>query len=326
MEFVQVNGTDLNASRIALGTWSISGFMWGGTDEQDAVATIRRALDSGINLIDTAPSYGWGRAEELVGRLLQEWRKRDEIIIATKCGIERQGETGMKRNSSRDYILKEVDESLNRLRTNYIDIYQVHWPDEDTPFEETAETLALLKKQGKILAIGVSNYSVRQTERFRKVTPVHTTQLPYNLFERAADRDVVPYAQQHKITPLLYEPLCRGLLSGRMTPDTKFHGDDIRQTDPRFQPPRFGQYLKAVDVLNRFARENYGKTVIQLALRWVLDRITPGVALWGARRAEQLDPLNGVWNWQLDASAMKAIDELLRNTIPEEHQPKSQVA
>lgn len=330
MEFVQVNGTDLNASRIALGTWSIGGMMWGGTDEQDAIRTIEVAIDRGINVIDTAPAYGWGRSEELVGRALAESRRRDEVIIATKFGIvPRNG--GFGRDSSREQILKEVEDSLRRLRTNFIDIYQVHWPDDNTPLEETADTLALLKKQGKILAAGVSNFNSKQIERFRKVTPVNTAQPPFNIFEQRAKTELLPYTRSHHITTLMYSPLCRGLLSGRMTAETKFEGDDIRRNDPKFQPPRFAQYLDAVRKLDRFAQDNYGKRVIELALRWVLDQPGSDVAIWGARRPDQLDPINGVLGWKLDGPAIQKIDQIVEETVknpvgPEFMAPSTAVA
>jgi aryl-alcohol dehydrogenase-like predicted oxidoreductase len=316
MEFIQVSGTDLNASRIGLGTWSIGGTFWGGSDEREAVRTISAALGRGINLIDTAPAYGWGKSEELVGKALAEYGKRDEVIIATKCGLVPQGD-GIGRNSSREQILKELEQSLNRLRTNYIDIYQVHWPDEKTPFEETAETMGLLKKQGKILAVGVSNYSRKQMERFRKVTPINTVQSPYNLFERGIENDILPYARQHHMTTLLYGPLCRGLLSGRMSASTRFEGDDIRKSDPKFQPPRFQQYLEAVQRLDRFAQENYGKRVVHLALRWVLDQPGADIALWGARKPHQLEPIEGLFGWKLDENARRRIDEIVRETVQE---------
>ncbi|HYG98787.1 MAG TPA: aldo/keto reductase [Terriglobales bacterium] len=316
MEFVQISGTELNASRIALGTWSIGGMMWGGTDEQDAIRTIRAALDRGINVIDTAPAYGWGKAEELLGKALAESRRRDEVIVATKFGIEpRNG--GLGRNSSRERILKDVEDSLIRLRTNFIDIYQVHWPDENTPFEETAETLALLKKQGKILAVGVSNFTARQIEHFRKITPVNTVQPPFNLFERRAERDLLPYTRQRRVTTLMYGPLCRGLLSGRISADTRFEGDDLRKQDPKFQPPRLHQYLDAVQKLDRFAQENYGKRVVHLAMRWVLDQPGSDVALCGARRPEHLDAIDGAMGWRLDAAAMRKIDGIIRESVQE---------
>ena len=161
---------------------------------------------------------------------------------------------------------------MRRLRTDLIDIYQVHWPDPNLPIEETARAMAELQRAGKIRFIGVSNFSPAEIETFRKVAPVQTVRSPYNLFERAIEEDVLPYCCDKSIATLAYGSLCRGLLSGRMTAQTKFEGDDLRKVDPKFRAPRFEQYLRAVERLDRFAQANYGRRVIHLALRWVLDR------------------------------------------------------
>src|SRR4029450_6357726 len=218
MEYAKVKGLNRKVSRIGLGTWAIGGFMWGGTDEREALDTIRAALEHGISLIDTAPVYGLGRAEELVGRALAQYGKREEVIIATKVGLEWRKDQ-VFRNSTRSRIMKEIDDSRRRLQTDYIDIYQVHWPDPLVPIEETAAAMHQLYKQGKIRAIGVSNYSLEQMNVFRHLAPLHTAQ-PYNLFERGVERDVLPYCRTHGVSTLTYGSLCRGLLSGKMKPDT----------------------------------------------------------------------------------------------------------
>ncbi len=192
------------------------------------------------------------------------------------------------RNSSPARLRQELEDSLKRLKTDVIDIYQVHWPDEGTPFEETAKTLEEFRREGKIRAIGVSNYSPEQMDRFRKVTPLATVQPPYNLFEREIEDDVLPYAKKHDIVVLAYGALCRGLLSGKIKADTTFEGDDLRKTDPKFQPPRRAQYLAAVEGLETLAKERFGKSVLALAVRWILDR-GDTIALWGARHPGQLD-------------------------------------
>jgi aryl-alcohol dehydrogenase-like predicted oxidoreductase len=271
MEYVKLKSLNCEVSRIGLGTWSIGGWMWGGTDEQQAIRTIRIALDSGINLIDTAPVYGLGHSEEIVGRALAESGRREDIIIATKVGLEWHDEQ-VFRNSTKSRIHAELDGSLRRLRTDYLDIYQVHWPDPLVPIEETAAAMYQLYKQGQIRAIGVSNYSLEQMKVFQQSAPLHTAQPPYNLFERGAERDVLPYCHICGIKTLTYGSLCRGLLTGRMKADTRFDGDDLRKIDPKFQPPRYQQYLRAVEHLERFAQENYGKGVLELAVRWTLDR------------------------------------------------------
>jgi aryl-alcohol dehydrogenase-like predicted oxidoreductase len=314
MEYSKMNGLNREVSRIGLGTWSIGGFNWGGTDEQEALETIRAALEHGISFIDTAPVYGLGRAEELVGRALAKYGKREKVIIATKVGLEWRGDQ-VFRNSTRARIMKEIDDSLRRLQIDYIDIYQVHWPDPLVPIEETAAAMHQLYKQGKIRAIGVSNYSLEQLNLFQQAAPLHTAQPPYNLFERDVERDVLPYCRTHGISTLTYGSLCRGLLSGKMKPHTEFQGDDVRKIDPKFQPPRYAQYLKAVEQLDRFAQENYGKRVLELAIRWTLDQPFVTVALWGARHPAQLAPIAGIIGWKLDAAAIRAIDEIVRESV-----------
>ena len=316
MEYTRIPGFKHEASRIALGTWSIGGFGWGGSDDRQSLATIRLALEKGTNVIDSAPVYGKGHSEELVGQALAEHGHRESICVATKFGLTFDtDQIGVDSSPAR--IRKEIEDSLRRLRTDYIDIYQVHWPDTSTPFEKTAEVLAGLLKQGKIHAIGVSNYSPQQMGAFRNVAPIHTAQPPYNLFERAIEREVLPYCRKNSIAVLAYGPLCRGLLSGRMRPETKFVGDDVRNADPKFQPPRYAEYLEAVSRLDRFAQEKYGKRVIHLAMRWVLEQPGVTVALFGGRRPEHLDAIDGVLGWKLDNSAMKEIDRIVDRSVKE---------
>jgi aryl-alcohol dehydrogenase-like predicted oxidoreductase len=312
-ESVDIPGTQLRVSRVALGTWAMGGWMWGGTDKREAVATIRAALDQGISLIDTAPVYGFGVSEEIVGQAVAAAGLRAQAVIATKVGLEwRAGK--VYRNATRGRIMREIDESLRRLRTDYIDIYQVHWPDPLVPIEETAEAMRTLHDQGKIRAIGVSNFSVEQMERFRKVAPLHVLQPPYNLFERAIEAEILPYCRASNIATLGYGALCRGLLSGRMRADTTFEGDDLRRLDPKFQPPRYAQYLTAVGQLDQLAQDFYQRRVIQLAVRWMLDQGI-SVALWGARHPDQLQAALGVAGWSLGAATRARIDRILSEAI-----------
>ena len=314
MEYIPIKGTNLTASRIALGTWAIGGWMWGGTDEEESIRTIHAALDKGINLIDTAPVYGFGVSEEIVGKAIEQRGHREKVVIATKVGLEWHNGS-VSRNSSRARIRQEVQDSLRRLRTDYIDIYQVHWPDLSVPIEETARTMQELYKEGLIRAIGVSNYSPDEMERFMSASELHVVQSPYNLFEREIDRDVLPYVREKNLSALAYGPLCRGLLTGKMRPDTTFSGDDLRKSDPKFQPPRFTQYLNAVQQLDDLAQKIHGKHAMELAVRWVLD--TPGIAsaLWGARHPRELEAVAGALDWKLDADTRATIDQILRQTI-----------
>jgi aryl-alcohol dehydrogenase-like predicted oxidoreductase len=311
-ERTEIPNTSLSVSPVAIGTWAIGGWMWGGTDEAESIATIQAAFEHGINVVDTAPVYGFGRSEEIVGKAIAESRLRSQVIVATKVGL--QWNAGrVSRNASRARIMREVEDSLCRLQTDYIDIYQVHWPDPMVAIEETADAMHTLFAQGKIRAIGVSNFSVDQMERFRRVAPLHVLQPPYNLFERAIETDLLPYCRKNGIAMLGYGALCRGLLSGRMQADTVFDGDDLRRTDPKFREPRFAQYLAAVGKLDRLA-QRFGKRVIHLAIRWMLDQ---GVttALWGARHPAQMQPVDEVTGWSLDASTRAEIDRILRETI-----------
>jgi aryl-alcohol dehydrogenase-like predicted oxidoreductase len=313
MDYSTIVGPPLTVSRVAIGTWAIGGWMWGGTDEMESISTIRAALDHGIDVIDTAPVYGFGRSEEIVGKAIAEGRLRDRVVIATKVGLEWK-DGNVFRNASRGRIMREVEDSLRRLRTDYIDVYQVHWPDPLVPIEETASAMQVLFNQGKIRAIGVSNFSLDQMERFRSVAPLHVLQSPYNLFEREIETELLPYCRKNNIATFGYGALCRGLLSGRMRSDTAFAGDDLRRTDPKFQQPRFGQYLAAVRRLDQLAQERFGKHVIELAVRWMLDQgIT--TALWGARHPDQLQPVDEVTGWRLDAATKAEIDRILRETI-----------
>ena len=314
MECTRISGTDLTVSRIALGTWAIGGWMWGGSDEAESIRTIQTAIDHEITLIDTAPVYGFGRSEEIVGKALADGGLRNRVTIATKVGLDwRDGQPF--RRANRERIFAEIEQSLRRLRTDYIDVYQVHWPDPLTPIEECAEAMLALYRQGKIRAIGVSNFSRRQMREFRVVAPLHTVQPPYNLFEREAEKEVLPYCLWHGIATFAYWPICRGLLSGRMNADTRFDGDDQRNTDPKFLAPRYGQYLRAVEALDKFARDNFGKRVMHLALRWVLDQPGVSAALMGARRPAQLDPLSEVMGWTLGSDAMAEIDRIVRTNV-----------
>lgn len=313
MEMIQITPLKLQASRIGLGTWAIGGSMWGGSDEIESIKTIISAFERGINLIDTAPVYGFGLSEEIVGKAVKEYGHRDRLIIATKVGLDWHGKK-VFRNSSPERIRHEIEESLKRLRTDYIDIYQIHWPDPLVPFEETAKIMASLLEEGKIRAIGVSNFSSSQMEEFMRGAPIHTSQPPYNLFERDIEKNILPFTEEHNIVTLAYGSLCRGLLSGRMRLDTQFNGDDIRKSDPKFSAPRFEEYLDAVDALDKFAQHEYGKDVLALSLRWILDRGRT-IALWGARHPVQLEELDDVMEWNIDKEAMQKIDAILTEYV-----------
>ena len=288
--------------------------MWGGSDEAESIKTIQHAVDIGINLIDTAPVYGFGHSEEIVGKALADGGRRDKAVLATKVALE-WVDGNVYRNSTPERIREEIEDSLRRLRTDRVDLYQVHWPDPLVRIEDTAETLFELQREGKILALGVSNFSPEQMDAWRRVAPLHSTQPPYNIFEREIENDVLPYALEHKLLVLSYGAICRGLLSGGMRLNRKFDGDDLRLKDPKFQPPRFIQYLKAADRLGQHAWANHGKSLLAFAIRWILDRGETMTALWGARNASQLDAVEQAFGWKLSSVDYAEVDRILRETI-----------
>ena len=314
MEYTRIPNLNMSVSRVGLGTWAIGGWMWGGTDESNAIAAIHHALDLGINVIDTAPVYGFGVSEEIVGKALKQWGRRAEICLATKVGLNWTNNDQLFRDSRKERIIEEIENSLKRLQVEYVDLYQVHWPDDKISFAETAEALYQLLKAGKIRAIGVSNFSVIQMEDFLKTAPIHASQLPFNLFEREIERDILPMCNKKKIALLGYSSLCRGLLSGKMKKDRQFQGDDLRKEDPKFQEPRFSEYLDCAGQLDRWVKEKYHRSVLALAVRWALDKGID-VALWGARNPEQLNPISTIWDWKLTKGDLLEIDRIIDETI-----------
>ncbi|CDG38849.1 MULTISPECIES: aldo/keto reductase [Asaia] len=316
---ISIRNIDKPVTRIALGTWAIGGWMWGGPDDDNAIRTIHKAIDNGINFIDTAPVYGFGHSEEVIGRALEGGR-RDKVVLATKLGLAWTDDQKVYRDSRPERIRKEVEDSLRRLGTDVIDLEQVHWPDGKTPVEETAHELEKLRREGKIRAIGVSNFSVDDMDRFGAITPISTIQPPYNLFERVTtERHILPYAKAHDAIVMAYGPLCRGLLAGKMTGETHFPKDDLRSSDPKFQQPVFGRYLAAVEALKAIAAR-HDKSMLALAIRWVLDQ-GPTVALWGARKPEQIDGVAEAYGWSLSDQDKAEIETILRDNVPDAIEP-----
>ncbi len=313
MEYTQIPGTDFQVSRIALGTWAIGGWMWGGTDEAESIRTIHAAMEKGVNLIDTASVYGFGDSEKIVGKALAQKNCRDKVFISTKTGLDWQ-DGKVFRNCSPDYLKRNFAESLKNLQTDYVDILYVHWPDPLEPFAETGRVMQQFLKEGRIKAVGVSNYSPEQIQAFQQGGPVHVVQPPYNLFEREIEADLMPFCHRNNLHLMTYGALCRGLLSGKVTADRTFGGDDLRNKDPKYQQPRLDQYLAAVQQLDAMARKQFQKGVLHLAVRWVLDHGSQ-IALWGGRRPEQMDPVPEIMGWRLDQEAMDAIEAILRDTI-----------
>jgi len=321
METTRIAGIEV--SRIGLGTWAIGGLEWGTVPEDTAVATCLSAVERGINLIDTAPIYGHGRSEEIVGKAIRAHGRREAFYIATKCGLEwrKEIDRGVFANSTLPHLRRELEGSLRRLGTDFIDLYQVHWPDTRTPIAEAAALLAGFQREGKVRALGVSNFSVAQMKEFQAEAPLASNQLPYNLFERQIDSAngsesaILPWCAANDVAVLTYSSLCRSLLAGRVHRGMSFDAQDIRSFDPKFQEPLFSQYMTAVERLAEFARERYGRTMAELAVRWVLDRPGVSVALWGAKRPEQLDATGGAMGWKLDTGAMGEIERIVQESV-----------
>ncbi|MFD4254630.1 aldo/keto reductase [Amycolatopsis thermoflava] len=277
----------LDVSRIAFGTWQLGGD-WGSFDEDAAVQAIQHARELGVNFFDTAQAYGFGKSEALLGRALRDElkRDRDSLVIATKGGINPGSDR--PRDARRDWLRKGVDESLRHLDLDHIDLYQVHWPDPDTPAEETAQALQELVDAGKIRHVGVSNYDTEQLAAFDRTRPVETLQPPYHLFRRAIEDDPLPYCREHDIGVLVYSPLGSGLLTGAFNPRTTFEPGDWRANSSAFQGANFQKNLEVVEQLKNLAAEK-GATVSQLAIAWTLHQPGVHVAIVGARRARNIE-------------------------------------
>jgi aryl-alcohol dehydrogenase-like predicted oxidoreductase len=314
MEKVRFGQTDLEVSIVVLGTWVTGGWLWGGADDKESIKTIHRALELGFNFIDTAPVYGFGKSEKVIGQALKEWGNRGDIVIATKCGLEWDEKENVRRNSSPQRIQYEVDQSLKRLGVDCIDLYQVHWPDTQTPFEATMQVLQKLQESGKIRYIGLSNFSKEQISACLQAGPVHSLQPPYNIFEREAEKELLPFCMENGIATLGYGGLCRGLLTGKFTGDEQFAKGDLRRFDPKFKPDRFKQYLKAVDALKKLAAK-YDKTVAQFALRWAIQQPGLTTVIAGARTPRQVEDNAGVSDWRITEEDIRKVDEILEKHI-----------
>ena len=300
MEYRELGESGLSASAITFGAWAIGGWMWGGTERKDAVAAIRASYDAGVTSIDTAAVYGQGLSEEIVGEAIQGL-PRDKVQIMTKFGMRwdlTKGEFAFKsqdndgtpldiyKYAGKESILKECENSLRRLRTDYIDLYQIHWPDSTTPIEETMETLAGLIKAGKIRAAGVSNYTADQMRRAEKVVKLASDQVPYSMVNRGIEEELVPYCIEHKKAILAYSPLQRGLLTGKIRPGHRFGEGDNRGESRFYQPESVTRVNAFLDELRPLAAAK-NATLSQLVIRWTLDRPGITIALVGARNAQQ---------------------------------------
>lgn len=303
-----IQNSDLAVSSIGLGTWAMAGrlYSWGKADDRESIEAIHTALDAGMNLIDTAPIYGLGHAEEIVGKAI--FGRRSEVLLATKCGVlSTNGEDQTRRCLSYDSILRECEASLRRLRTDIIDLYQCHWPDPDTPIRETMRALGQLLDLGSIRAIGLSNFSCEQIRAAMEFGPVHAVQLPFSILNTRAGLDLMPFCEEHRIAVLAYSPLGKGILAGRYTAEATFEG--VRAKDPDFIGNRYQRNLRVAGSVREIAA-SIQKTPAQLALNWAANY--PGVtcAIMGARRPSQVTESAAAAGWDIPVDVRASLDQL----------------
>ena len=323
MEYRTLGQSDIKVSELAFGAWAIGGWLWGGADSNDAIKAVETAVDNGMTTIDTAAVYGFGLSEELVGKAVKG--KRDQVQILTKFGLiwdEKKGEFffASKNNagkdvnihsySSREKVISDCDKSLKRLGTDYIDLYQIHWPDSTTPVSETMEALEILIKKGKIRAGAVSNYSVEQMTEAAGTFTIASNQMPYSMVNRGIEKDIVPYCIGNNIGILAYSPLQRGLLTGKIKQGRNFEEGDSRPDSIYYKEPNLSRILQFADKIMEIANE-LKVTLSQLVLNWTV--LQPGITctLVGARNAAQvLDNIKAA-DFRLTSEEINMINKLL---------------
>lgn len=320
MQTRRLGNTDLEFTVIGLGTWAMGGgnweYSWGPQDDHESIKAIHRALDLGINWIDTAPAYGLGHAEEIVGRALAGMR--DKPFIATKCGLVWDDRGRISACLERSSVSAEIDASLKRLGVDRIDLYQVHWPRDEVHLEEGWEAIAAAARAGKIRYAGVSNFNVGQIRRLQPIHPVASLQPPYSLLAREIESELLPFCAAERIGVVVYSPMQKGLLTGRMTREriAQFPPDDHRRRDPQFQEPLLTANLQLAECLSAIAQK-HGRNLAQLAVAWVLRRPEVTSAIVGIRRPSQLEEIVGAAGWQLADADLHDIGQCLqkRETI-----------
>jgi len=319
MRYRPLGASGIQASVVGFGAWAIGGWLWGGQEEKAAVRAVQAALDAGIDLIDTAPAYGLGASEQVIGKAIAG--RRDKVVLATKCGLTWHTARGtlffeefgkpVHKFLGPDSIRTELEDSLRRLKTDRIDLYQTHWQDSTTPNDATMAELVRLKEQGKIRAIGVSNVTVEQLAAYRKDGEVASVQEKYSMLDRGHEKDLLPYCREHNVAFLAYSPLAQGLLTGKVGLRRRFRGDDQRRGHPRFSAEN---RAKVVALLKEFqpVAERHGVSLTQLAIAWTVAQ--PGVthALVGARKPGQAGENARGGEVALTAADLKAMSAALR--------------
>ena len=312
---VRLGMTDLDVSPIAFGTWQLGG-EWGQFDEDEGIAAIRQARELGVNFFDTAQGYGFGASERVLGKALRDdlASRRDEVVIATKGGL-RMTDDGLVRDSSPEWLRSGVDSSLQALGVDHIDVYQVHWPDSQVPFADTAGALQELVDEGKIRHVGVSNFDAAQMAEFARTRPVETLQPPYDLFRRGIEEEILPYSREHALGVLVYGPLAHGMLTGAMDENTKFADDDWRSGAPFFKGEEFRRNVQAARELERFASQELGVSVSRLAIAWTLANPAVQVAIVGARHPGHIEDSVAAAELALSQVDLERIDRIVADSV-----------
>jgi aryl-alcohol dehydrogenase-like predicted oxidoreductase len=314
MQKRRLGNTELQLTTVGFGAWAMGGggweFAWGQQDDRDSAAAIIRALEIGVNWIDTAAAYGLGHSEEVIGKVLKEVKERP--IIATKCGINWDSSGKITRWVDAKQVHREIEASLKRLGVDAIDLYQVHWPFPDDRIEEVWDAMADVVKQGKARYIGVSNYTVAQIKRILPIHEVASVQPRYSMIHRDIEDDLLPFCDEHRIGVVCYSPMGKGILTGKMTKErvNAMAPDDHRRNDPDFQEPRIDAHLQLVESLRPIA-EAQGRSLAQLAIAWVLRRNEVTAAIAGARRPEQIEDTAKASDWRLSPHEIEKVGELL---------------
>jgi aryl-alcohol dehydrogenase-like predicted oxidoreductase len=308
--------TGMEITRLGLGAWAIGGNGWqggwGAQDDDESVATILRAVECGINWIDTAAAYGLGHSEELVAQALKGVLENDRPYVFTKSSLVWDEEGEIHNVLKKDSVKRECEDSLRRLQTDVIDLYQVHWPNPDEDIEEGWSAMAELKEEGKVRHIGASNFDVSQMERAQRVAPVETLQPPYSMLRREVEQEILPYCQENDIGVIVYSPMRSGLLTGKMTPERvqNLPSDDWRRNDPDFQEPRLSKNLKLVALLEEIGAE-HGSSPGEVAIAWTLRHPAVTAAIVGGRRPDQVDGIIGAAELRLSDEELDRIEGLL---------------
>lgn len=317
MQTRTLGNTDLQLSVIGLGTWAIGGgdwaFGWGDQDDNEAIAAIVKAVELGVNWIDTAPVYGFGKSESLVGKALAAIPPADRPHVATKCGRTNLGDGKIGKSLRRDSVIAECEASLKQLDVDCIDLYQMHWPEPDEEIEEGWQTLVELKRQGKVRQIGVSNHNVDQMKRLQAIHPVASLQPPYSMIARDVESEILPFCGDNNIGVICYSPMGKGLLTGAFDAARvqSLSDKDHRSRDPRFQSPQLEINLAFVESLGKIA-DSLGWTIAELAIAWVLRRPEVTAAIVGSRSPKQIEQTVRAGTRTLDQAFIDAIDVLLR--------------